>query len=185
MIPQLRLQLGPPGPDDGSEYVDNWLGRLLSYHSLNDQDYRLIATHYLEHAPEAATRDHIVQYCDYDMQNDDPAKAADCLASVVFNLLLQITERPAYTVTRGTPDDNGFEAPRQAMITSMVNIVFQQCTENGCIEHVTKWEFEVSEYDWGISERLPDLLRATLLISKTSGAMIRYLCMHTCDLTTH
>lgn len=69
---------------------DDWLRRLLSYLSLNDQRYSMIAHHYLEHAPEAATKDHMAQFCEYDVQSEAPTKAADYLANVVCNLVLQL-----------------------------------------------------------------------------------------------
>lgn len=73
---QIRLQLGSPEAYHGSGCVGDWLRRLLSYLSYDDHRYRLIAQHYLEHAPEAATREHMVQFYDYDLQSGDPTKAA-------------------------------------------------------------------------------------------------------------
>lgn len=92
----------------------DWLRRLLSYLSLNARRYRLIAQHYVEHAPAAAAREHMVQFYDYGLETDDPTKAADYLASVFFNLLVQLANGPSHTVFRGTPDDTGCEQNQNA-----------------------------------------------------------------------
>lgn len=76
---------------------------------MNDQRYRTIAQHYLGHAPEAASWEHLAKFRDMDLQSPDLTKAVDDLFSAMINLLLQLTKGPAYMVTRATPDDNGFD----------------------------------------------------------------------------
>lgn len=53
----------------------------------------------------------MVQFYDYDLQTDGPTQATDYLASIVFNLLQQLTKGPADTMTRSMPHDDGFETP--------------------------------------------------------------------------
>lgn len=177
----MRLRLVSPEACDASRHVGDGLRRLLSYLSLNDHRHPLIAQHYLEHAPEAATREHMVQLYDYDLLTDHTTKAADYLASVVFSLLLQLMELPAYR-DLAPPVDNGIETlgmlheqlgrtQRQTMMITWMRIVLHNFEDN---KQPTKWAFDTSGYDRVASERLPELLKTTLMISKSSGAMYRY-----------
>lgn len=49
--------------------------------------------------------------------------------------------------------------------------------ENKFIEKLTKRDFEVAAYERESMEKLPELLKTTLRMTKTSGAMCRYLFM--------
>lgn len=51
-------------------------------------------------------------FYDVDLYIDNHAMGAECLASVLFNCLEQITQGPASTGTRATFGDNGFDALR-------------------------------------------------------------------------
>lgn len=84
----------------------------LSYLTLNDQRYRTIAPDCLEYATEAATREHMTQFRDMVFKTTDPTNPPDGLPIVLFNILLQLTNGPAYAVTTTTPDDNGFDTLR-------------------------------------------------------------------------
>lgn len=42
----------------------------------------------------------------------DPFRKANLLPSMLFNIMVHMNKRAAYTVTNTTPDDNGFEMLR-------------------------------------------------------------------------
>lgn len=99
-----------------------------------------------------------------------PHKNIDFLSSVLFNLLLQMVAGPDY---RTTLDDNGIdtlrllreqlgEMRRQTMISTLMRTVLQKL-------EVIDWEFDISEYKILTTERLPYLVTAALLITKTRG----------------
>lgn len=184
---QLRLQLASPEAYDGTGVFDDWLRRVLAYFNLNNQRDSIIAQHYVEYAPEAHSREQMTQIYDVDLNKDTPAMGADYLASVLFNVVLHTTKSRAYTVTRTALHDSELETlrllreqfgrtRRTTMISTLINIVLQKFGDNQFMEQLTKWELDISEYD---------LLKATLLATKTSGAVYRYLCMQIGGLTTY
>lgn len=71
----------------------------MSYLSLNSQRYNIIAQRYLEYPPDAHTREQLAMFSDADLYKDNNTMVVDNLASVLFNVLLHITNVPAYTVT--------------------------------------------------------------------------------------
>lgn len=114
-------------------------------------------------------------FYEVDFYNGNTTMGADYLASVLFNLVLQITKGPAYTVTRTTVDDKRFETERplqerfgrtrrQTMISILTRIVLQTFGENTFIEQLTEWEFDISEYERVTQEKRPDVLKTTLLM---------------------
>lgn len=151
---------------------------------------------YDEYAPEAHTREQLTLIYDVDIYTESPTMGADYLASVLFNLHVQITKGPAYTVTRSTVDDKAFEmlrllgehvgrTRRQTMNSTLMRFVLQKFGEKKFINQLIKWELDISEYGRVMQVQLPELLKIMLLISKTSGAMYRYLCMQIDDLTAY
>lgn len=101
-----------------------------------------------------------------------------------FSSLLQITNGAAYTVTRATLDDNGFDrlrlllgqfgkAERHTVRNTLMRIVLQQFDESIFADQLTKRE---------VYMRLPGLLKTTLLVTETAGPLYRYLCMSIDDL---
>lgn len=98
-------------------------------------------------------------------------------------------------MTKTTLDEKGSETlrllrkqfgrtKRQTVNSTWMRIVPQNFDENDFSELLTDRGFGTSEYKRVAQDKLPDLLKTTLLISKTSGAMYRYLCMQLDDLTT-
>lgn len=91
---------------------------------------------------------------------------ADWLASVPFNLLLQITTGPACTVTRTTLDDDGVETlqllreqvgrtTRPTMSSTLMRVVLRKFDDNRFIEQLTKWEIDISVYERATQENYP------------------------------
>ena len=193
----FRLQVTTPEAYDGNGDFDDWSRRLLSYLSLSDMRYKDVGEHYLQTATGPLSREQMsIEYDGDRAPNMDPMKRADYLSSVLFNVLLQLTKGPAYVLTRGTPDDNGFETlrllrdqfgktKRQTMISTLMRIVQQRFDETRFVEQLTKWEFDIAEFEKVTADHLPDLLKTTLLIIKTSGSMYRYLCMQINELVTY
>lgn len=70
-MPHFRLQSGSPEAYNGPGEFDEWLRRLLSYFSLNNQRYNISAQHYLECA-----RDHMAQFY-AELLVRDPTHGAD------------------------------------------------------------------------------------------------------------
>lgn len=81
----FRLQLGSLEGYDGSGDFGDWLRRLLSYLSMSNQRYNIIAQRDLKYAPEAHTRDNMAQLYDADLLVEDSMQGADYLASVLFD----------------------------------------------------------------------------------------------------
>lgn len=70
------------------------------------------------------------------------------------------------------------------MIIVLMSMVLREFVGKQFIEQLTKWEFDISVYERVPSERLPELRKTTLLVTKTNGAMYRCLCMQIDDLAS-
>lgn len=66
----------------------------------------------------------------YETHHDtqDPHKDSDYLSSVLFNLLLQMTQR-------------------QTMIFKLMHIVLQNFDDHRFVQQLSKWEFYISRYE--------------------------------------
>lgn len=166
------------------------------YYKLAGPHDRVIGVHYLEHHLTTSAREDMTNHYDKDQDIQNPIKKADYLSSVLLNLLLQMMQGPAYIVTRAMLDNNGCEAlrrlqahfgktKRQMAISMLMRIVRQKFDENRLVEQLTMWNFEISECEGITTERLPNLLKTTLLILNTSGGMYRYLCMQVNNLANY
>lgn len=71
------------------------------------------------------------------------------------------------------------------MIFTLMRIVLQKLGENRFIDHINKWEFDISEHERVTTVRLRALLKTTLLITKSSDGMYRELCMQVNDLLNY
>lgn len=80
--------MGSPEAYDESDDFDDWLRPLLSYLSLNNHRYKIIAQHYLEYCPETHTRDQLALFYDADFYIENITLGADYLAIVLINVLL-------------------------------------------------------------------------------------------------
>lgn len=70
---------------------------------------------------------------------------------------------------------------RQKMVSTPMRVVLQNFAENTCIDRLTTWDFDISEYENVTAEKRPELLTAT----QTSGAINRYRCMQLSDAATY
>lgn len=103
----------------------------------------------------------------------------DYSSTVPFNVSLQIATGLAFMLTRATLDDNGFrtfrlmKAKRQALISPLMRNVLREFDKGKFTEQLTKLEFDISENESGYKHIIPELLKTTMLITKTSVAMYR------------
>lgn len=76
---------------------------------------------------------------------------------MLFNVLLQI-KRPAYTQTRTTSDEHGFDtlrllidqfgkSTRVTMLSKLMSIFLQKVEVNNLIAQRTDWEFGISYFE--------------------------------------
>lgn len=88
------------------------------------------------------------------------------MASVLFNLFLQITKCAAHMATRTTLDDVGFETlqllreqvgrtRRQTMVSTVVRHMLQKFDVTEFAEQFIEWEFVISGYERVTLEKLP------------------------------
>lgn len=63
----LQVAVGLSEAYDGSGDFDDWLQRLLSYLSLDNLRYNIIAQQYLEYAPKVRAREQLGQFYDADL----------------------------------------------------------------------------------------------------------------------
>lgn len=71
------------------------------------------------------------------------------------------------------------------MISTLMGMMLQKFDETKFVEQHTRWEFDIAKYEWVTTERLQELLKTTLLVTKTSGPMYRYLCVQQNDAHTY
>lgn len=66
----------------------------------------------MENIGRTLTREELTPIHDTSIPEDGWMRGYDYMASVLFHILLQVTKGAAYTVTRTTVDDNGFDTLR-------------------------------------------------------------------------
>lgn len=101
---------------------------------------------------------------------------------------MSLTMGPAHMLARTTTNENGIdtlrllkaqygETKRRMMISMLMRIMLPNCDEAKFVEHITRWPCDTAAYERVVIDRLLELLKPTLLITKTSGPMYRDLCM--------
>lgn len=157
--------------------------------------YKTIAENYMDNIEITLMREELTPIYGTNIPKDHRVSRSDYMAPVLFNVLLQVTKGATNTVTRTTVGDNGFDTlrlsqppfgrtKRQTIISTLMRIVMQKYDEAKFIEQLAKWEFDISECGRVTSERPPEMLTTTLLVTKTTGPMYRHLCMPIVGLTT-
>lgn len=126
----------------------------------------------------------------------EPHRQANYLGTGLFNLLMPHTQGSAYTVTRSMTNEHGCETVRLpkvqyvktkicATISTLIRIMLQKLDETKFVEQLMRWEFDIAEYERVTAERLPELLKTTLLFTKISGPAYGDLGMQVNDANPH
>lgn len=99
-------------------------------------------------------------------------------------------------MTISTANENGFETlrllrvqygktKRCTMLSTLMRIMLNVRRLNICKTTPALGVFELAGYERMTAERLPELLKTTLLITRTSGPVYRYLCLLVSDIHTY
>jgi len=169
----------------------DWQRRFLSYLSLDNERYQEIADHYLRYADRPHTDDEMNRIYDAPEEQRrgrefDRQDKVKHLQTKLYHLLMQMLKAQAYVLVRTSNETNGFEClrllrvqfgrtRRQRLLALVDRIVNLRLDGPNLSEKLVRWEHEVADFELANEAPLGDLLKMTLLIRGTSGALNQHL----------